>query len=337
MFAGLLAWSERADAEPTLLFEPDSGTVLYAEEADRVWHPASITKIMTAYVTFEAIKAGKLTLDTKIKYSALAQKMPASKIGLSPGAEVTIDFALRALIIKSANDIAVAIAEAVGGSHDTFVARMNETAKRLGMTRTKFVNPNGLPSPEQVTTARDLARLARAVQADFPEHAAYWSMSKMRVGRRRLRSHNSLLRNFEGADGMKTGFICDSGFNVIASATRDGRRLIAVVLGERTGRVRALRAATLLEHGFSTYRWKTYFNAPRLDDLAVSTTETTPTSIRTKVPMGACNPRLARARAQAARRARRARRNRARAAKRRNNKVSAAKARQARKRSTKVK
>ena len=240
MFAVLLVWPERADAEPTLLFEPDSGTVLYAEEADRIWHPASITKIMTAYVTFEAIKAGKLTLKTKIKYSALAQKMPASKIGLSPGSEVSLDFALRALIIKSANDIAVAIAEAVGGSHDRFVARMNETAKRLGMSRTKFVNPNGLPSPEQVTTARDLARLAQAVLKDFPDHAGYWSMSRMRIGKRRLRSHNSLLRTFEGADGLKTGFICDSGFNVVASATRDGRRLVAIVLGERTGRQRGV-------------------------------------------------------------------------------------------------
>lgn len=291
-------------AGPTLLFDPANGKVLYAEDLDQPWHPASITKIMTAYVTFGALRSGRLTLQSKIPYSELAQKMPASKIGLRAGTEVTVDFALRALIIKSANDIAVALAEAVGGSHDAFVQRMNDTASRLGMTRTKFVNPNGLPAPEQVTTARDLARLAQAVQRDYPQHAHYWAMSYMRIGKRRLRSHNSLLRTFEGADGIKTGFICDSGFNVVASATRDGRRLVAIVLGERTPRERTVRAASLLEHGFNTYGWKMFFETADLDTVPPSTTSTTAISIRRKVPMYACNPSLARSRARKRRRKR---------------------------------
>ena len=291
-------------AGPTLLYDPVSDKILYAEELDRLWHPASVTKIMTAYVTFDAIRAGKLTLKTKIPYSKLAAKMPASKIGLSPGSEVTVDFALRAVIIKSANDISVALAEAVGGSHDGFVDQMNVTANRLGMTRTKFVNPNGLPSPEQVTTARDLALLARAVHRDYPQYAHYWTMSHMRIGKRRLRSHNSLLRTFEGADGIKTGYICDSGFNIVASAKRDGLRLIAIVLGERTPGERRVRAASLLEHGFSTHAWKIHFEAPSLDTVPMSTESKIPTSIRHTV----CNRRLTRSRARRSRRARASRR-----------------------------
>ncbi len=273
----------RALANPTLLYDPANDKVLYAEQIDRLWHPASVTKIMTAYLVFKAIKAGRFTLQSKIPYSELAHKMPASKIGLAVGAEVSLDFALRAVIIKSANDISVAVAEAVGGSHDGFVAQMNATAKRLGMTRTHFVNPNGLPAPAQVTTARDLARLARAVIRDFPEYSNYWTLSSMRVGKRRLRSHNSLLRKFEGADGMKTGFICDSGYNIVATATREGRQLVAVVLGERSGGTRGIRAASLLEHGFNTYDWKMYFQSTGLDAAPVSTGSAETTSLRPTV------------------------------------------------------
>ena len=130
------------------------------------------------------------------------------------------------------------------------------------MTRTNFVNTNGLPDPGQVTTARDLAKLSRAVVGEFPEYASYWSMPDMRIGNRRLGTHNALLKTFPGADGLKTGFTCDSGFNIVASATRDGRRLMAVVLGETSGNERAVRAASLLEHGFQTYGWKELFNRP---------------------------------------------------------------------------
>jgi D-alanyl-D-alanine carboxypeptidase len=249
-----------AQAGPALLFDAASGAVLYAEDQDNLWHPASLTKIMTAYLTFEALKAGKLTLETKLPVSEAAHAQVPSKIGLPVGASLPVDLALKALIIKSANDVAVMLAEAIGGTEAEFVAKMNATARRLGMTRTNFVNPNGLPAPEQVTTARDLGKLARAVVKDFPEHMALWAMADMRIGRRRLGTHNGLLKTYEGADGLKTGFTCDSGYNVVASATRDGRRLVAVVLGESSGRERTIRAQSLLEHGFQTSAWKSFFS-----------------------------------------------------------------------------
>lgn len=282
---------QRVTAAPTLLFDMSSGKVLYAEEADRLWYPASLTKIMTAYVVFEAIKQGKVTLETKLTSTETAAKEPPSKIGLPVGAQISMDLGLRALIIKSANDVAVMLAEAVSGDKDTFIALMNRTAKRLGMTRSHFVNPNGLPIPGQVTTARDLARLAVAVQRDFPEHAHYWKTPYLKIGKRRLRSHNSLLRTFEGTDGIKTGFICDSGFNIVASATRDGRRLVAIVLGSPTSKDRGVRAKSLLEHGFLTHGWKLFFSSTTLDTLPVSTTSNEIVSVRKQVLGWTCGNR----------------------------------------------
>lgn len=266
--SGLAA--SRAHAGPALLFDAGSGAVLYADDPDNLWHPASLTKIMTSYVVFEAVKAGKLTLDQKITMSELATQQPPSKIGLPAGAELTVEHALKILIIKSANDVAIMLAEAAAGSQEAFVERMNATAKRLGMTRTAFVNPNGLPAPEQVTTAHDLARLSRAVMRDFPEYAAWWGMYDFKLGKLHVVTHNQLLKTFEGADGLKTGFICDSGYNVVASATRDGRRLMAVILGETTGGERNLRAASLLEHGFQQYGWKQLFNAKTIDNIGIA-------------------------------------------------------------------
>lgn len=294
----------RAGAGPALLFEAKTGKLLYGEDIDDHWHPASVTKIMTAYLTFEAVKTGKLTLETKIGYSQNAFDQPPSKIGMPVGAELMVDVALRALVIKSANDIAVALAEAVGGSEAQFVEMMNAKAKQLGMTRTRFVNPHGLPAPEQVTTARDLAKLSRAVVRDFPEHNHYWSMHDMRIGRIRIGTHNSLLKNYVGADGLKTGFICDSGYNVVASATRDGLRLMAVVLGESTGAQRAVRAQALLEHGFNTFAWKTVFGAETIDNVKISPTAKDVESIRTSVMATECGNRRRAAKAIADARAR---------------------------------
>ena len=259
-----------ASAGPALVFDAADGRVLYAEDPDDHWHPASLTKIMTAYVTFAAIKEGMLKLDTTIGCSELAHAQRPTKVGLPVGAGMTVEVALQALVIKSANDVAVMLAEAVAGSHEAFVDYMNATAARLGMTRTHFANANGLPAPEQVTTARDLALLAAAVVRDYPQFAHIWSMIDMQVGRRRLHTHNALLVNYEGADGIKTGFICDSGFNVVASATRNGRKMIAVVLGESTGRERTQRAADLLQHGFQVLGWKELFAAPTLASLEAS-------------------------------------------------------------------
>ncbi len=278
-----LAFSGAAVAGPALLFEPSNGKVLYAEDPDNQWHPASLTKIMTAYVTFEALKQGKLKLTDKVSCSLVATLQPPSKVGLQVGSELTVDTALQAVIIKSANDVTVMLAESISGNETAFVEKMNETAKRLGMTRTHFVNTNGLPDPGQVTTARDLAKLSRAVITEYPEFAHYWSMPDMRIGKRRLGSHNALLKTFPGADGLKTGFTCDSGFNVVASATRDGRRLMAVVLGESSGNERAVRAASLLEHGFQTHGWKELFNQTSIDSLPQDPAAKGVTSMRDSV------------------------------------------------------
>ncbi|RTL68830.1 MAG: D-alanyl-D-alanine carboxypeptidase [Hyphomicrobiales bacterium] len=286
VLAGLTV--SHALAGPALLFDAADGRILYAEDLDHQWHPASLTKIMTAYVVFEAIKEGKVTLETRIKCSELAHVQPPSKIGLNVGAEMSIQKGLEALIIKSANDVAVMLAEAVAGSQEAFVERMNATAQRLGMTRTKFVNANGLPEPEQVTTARDLARLSGAVFRDFPEYAHMWAMTETRVGKAQIRTHNGLLNNYAGADGMKTGFICDSGYNVVASATRDGHKLVAVVLGEVTGNDRSLRAASLLEHGFMTYNWKAMFPIQTVSSLPIEPDAKGPITIRESVISWVC-------------------------------------------------
>ena len=285
----MLGWSATAAGGPALLFDATSGKVLYAEDQDQPWHPASLTKLMTAYLVFDALKTGAITLDTKIPVSANAHALPPSKLGLPVGAEISVNLALKALIVKSANDSAVMLAEAIGGTEEAFIRSMNATALRLGMTQTRFVNPHGLPAPEQVTTARDLARLTRAVLADFPDHEDLWAMPDMQIGRRRLRTHNGLLRTYEGADGLKTGFICDSGFNVVATATRDNRRLAAIVLGEYTSRDRSLRAASLLEHGFRIYGWKELFAGATLDTVPVSAESSTPRSVRESVTSFACN------------------------------------------------
>jgi len=248
-----------ARANPALVFDMKSDLVIYSEEADRLWHPASLTKLMTAYLVFEALKAKKVTMESKLINSANARAQPPSKIGLPLNATMKLKDAIEILIVKSANDVAVMIAEKIGGSEPNFVKSMNDTAKRLGMRRTKFYNPHGLPHQGQVTTARDMGMLARAIISDFPEYNHLFSLGSVKVGKRRMRSHNDLLRTYEGADGMKTGFICASGFNVVASATRNGRRMIVVVLGARSTKARRIRAIELFDHAFANYWWKTLF------------------------------------------------------------------------------
>lgn len=272
-----------ASAAPALVFEPYSGTVVYSEDADAQWFPASLTKLMTAYVAFQALKAGTVTPDTKVICSQTAAVQAPSKLGLPIGGSITLDVALKVLIVKSANDVAVMVAEAVAGSQDAFIARMNEAAQQLGMTRTHFANVNGLPDERQVTTARDLAKLARAIIVEFPEHADLFSSIQVQVGKKIMRTHNSLLVSFPGADGMKTGFICESGFNVVASATRNGRKLVAVVLGEPSVASRNDRATELLENGFRRYFWKSLFGAS-LEGLATQTSlSDSPTHLRDSV------------------------------------------------------
>ncbi|MDH6260201.1 D-alanyl-D-alanine carboxypeptidase family protein [Bradyrhizobium sp. BR13661] len=239
------------NAEALLLIEADSGKVLQADNATIPWYPASVTKIMTAYVTLKAVKDGKITLDTLVTVSPTAASQSPSKMGFRPGTQLTVDNALKMMMVKSANDMAVVLAEGVGGSIDGFSVMMNDTAKRLGMTQTSYVNPNGLPADGQITSARDLGILARSFLRDLPEYEYFVHIPAIRFGKRVTGNFNKLIGRYPGADGFKTGFICASGYNLVASATRNGRRLIAVVLGANSGTARAVKAAQLLERGFS--------------------------------------------------------------------------------------
>ena len=240
-----------ARAEALLLVEADTGKVLEAQNATYPWYPASVSKLMTAYVTLKAVKDGKITLDTLFTVSPTAASQSPSKMGFRPGTQLTVDNALKMMLVKSANDMAVVLAEGVGGSIDGFSVMMNDTAKQLGMTQTSYVNPNGLPADGQITSARDLAILARAIIRDLPEYEYFVHIPSIRYGRRVTQNFNKLIGRYPGADGFKTGFICASGYNLVASATRNGKRLIAVVLGASSGQMRAVRAAQLLERGFN--------------------------------------------------------------------------------------
>ena len=238
-------------AEALLVVEADTGKVLQADNATYPWYPASVTKMMTAYVTLKAIKDGHLTLDTLFTVSPVAASQSPSKMGFRPGTQLTVENALAMMLVKSANDMAVVLAEGVGGSIDGFSALMNQNAQRLGMTQTSYVNPNGLPADGQITSARDLAILARAIIHDLPEYEYFYHIPSIRFGRKVTNNFNHLIGRYPGADGFKTGFICASGYNLVGSATRDGKRLIAVVLGSTSGHMRAVRAAQLLERGFA--------------------------------------------------------------------------------------
>ena len=252
---GVAAAGAAAAATPALVIDAESGKVLYAERATDPWYPASITKLMTAYVALSAVRTGKIALDTPLTVSELAQSMPPSKMGFPPGIEITLDNALKIIMVKSANDVAVTIAEGVGGSVDGFADMMNAAAQRLGMRESRFVNPHGLPDERQQTSARDMAILGRALFREFPEHAGYFQIGAIKFGRRVMNNHNGLMGRYAGADGMKTGFICASGFNVVASATRNGRRLITVVMGSSSAAERTMKAAALFDHGFSSFGW----------------------------------------------------------------------------------
>jgi len=245
-----VALSAPAAAGPYVLIEADTGKIVAEQEAGKPWHPASITKLMTTYVAFRAIRDGRLHKYSLLPISQFAASTPPSKAGFPAGQTITVDNAIKLLMVKSANDMAVVIAEGVSGSQDAFVGEMNATAQLLGMSATRFRNPHGLPDDEQVTTARDMALLAQAILRDFPEHEMYFRIPTLQVGKRTMKNYNRLIDRYPGADGMKTGFICASGFNLVASAHRGNRKLIAVVLGSPNAVARAEQAAMLFERGF---------------------------------------------------------------------------------------
>ncbi len=246
------ALASHAGAESVLLIDAGTGKVLQAENATYPWYPASLSKLMTTYVVLQAVKDGRITFDTPLTVSPNAVAQAPSKMGFRAGVQVTVDNALKMLLVHSANDIAVVLAEGVSGSIEKFADEMNATSQRLGMTQSSWVNPNGLPAEGQITSARDLGILARALMHDFAQYDFYWHIPSIKFGRRVMTNYNRLLLQYPGADGMKTGFICASGFNLIASATRDDRRLIAIVLGAPSSAARAAKAAALLEQGFNS-------------------------------------------------------------------------------------
>lgn len=252
----LLVVSQPAAAAPYILVDLDSGRILEEKDGLTPWYPASVTKLMTSYVTFEAIAAGELTMRSAVIVSQNALNEPPSKMGFRVGTEITVENALKMVLVKSANDIAVALGEAVSGTEAKFVARMNKTAQRLGMTGTRFRNPNGLPARGQTTNARDMAVLTQAILKRFPEHGDLFKITAIKAGKKVLRSYNPLLTRYRGATGMKTGFICSSGFNMVATAKRGNKHLIAVVFGAPSSQERAEEAARLLNKGFRAFGLK---------------------------------------------------------------------------------
>src|ERR1700720_1304921 len=240
-----------AVAGPALVIEMPPGAILYEDHATQPWYPASLTKLMTVYVALSAVRDHRISSDTPLVVSARAASMPPSKMGFRPGSLVTLDNALKMLMVKSANDIAVVIAEGISGSVEAFAEDMNNTARELGLTQSHFVNPNGLPDPEHVSSARDLAILARALYLTFPEQANLFNIGALRLGGQIIPNHNNLLGRYPGADGMKTGFTCAAGWNLVASASQGGRKLIAVILGAPNLRSRTIMAAALFDRGFA--------------------------------------------------------------------------------------
>jgi D-alanyl-D-alanine carboxypeptidase len=236
---------------PAIVIDRASGAVLIERNAFDRWYPASLTKLMTVYVALRAVAAGRAKPSSPVTISKLAAAQPPSSFGLAAGSVIRLDQALPLMIVKSANDLAVAVAESVAGSVPAFVAAMNAEAARLGMSGTRFVNPNGLHSPNQMTSAHDMALLARHILFEFPEAADMFAAPALRAGGKVHHSYNLLLERFAGADGMKTGFVCSSGYNMVASATRNGRQLIAVVAGAYSQSERATEAAKLLLAGFA--------------------------------------------------------------------------------------
>jgi D-alanyl-D-alanine carboxypeptidase len=260
LFAVAALLPVRALAEARLLIDAATGKVLEGENATVPWYPASVTKLMTTYVTLKAIREQRITLDTVFTVSPTAASQQPSKMGFKVGTQLTVDNTLKMMLVHSANDMAVVLAEGVAGSVPAFAEEMNATARRLGMTQTYYVNPNGLPDDQQVTSARDLALLARALLHDFPDFDSYWHIGAIRLGKRVMRNTNRLIDAYPGADGMKTGFICASGFNVVASASRGDRRLIAVVLGASSSLARTGRAAQMFERGFAANTGFSFFS-----------------------------------------------------------------------------
>ncbi|MBE0489599.1 MAG: serine hydrolase [Halomonas sp.] len=248
-----IVMSSTAQANPryaAIVVDVESGEVLHAANADETRYPASLTKMMTLYLLFERLERGELRLDSPLQVSSYAASKQASKLYVKAGSTLPVETAIQALVIRSANDVAVVVAEALGGNEANFGRMMTDKARQLGMHHTTFRNPNGLPDAAQTTTARDMATLSIRLMQDFPQYYHYFSQTRFTWNGQTITGHNRLLGSYPGADGMKTGFIRASGFNVATSAVRNGRRLVSVVMGGFTAASRDTHMADLLDRGF---------------------------------------------------------------------------------------
>jgi len=256
-------WEPRYAA---IVLDARSGEVLYEKRADSPRYPASITKIMTLYLAFEALASGRLKETDLLVVSPRAAAQAPTKLGLRPGETITVEDAMHAIAVKSANDMAVALAEKIGGSEERFAAMMTQKAQELGMSRTRYVNANGLPDDRQITTARDIATLCRAVLRDYPQYYRYFGQEQFTFRGVTMNNHNGLLGRMPGVDGFKTGFTNAAGFNLAASAMRNGQRLIAVELGGASGASRNATVASLLLTGFDVLDRRSHGQQVQLTD-----------------------------------------------------------------------
>jgi D-alanyl-D-alanine carboxypeptidase len=265
-----LAATASAGNFAALVINGANGEPIYGVSADEPRYPASLTKMMTLYLTFEALDSGRIRLTDRMPVSAYAASRPPSKLGLDPGDSLSVEQAILALVTKSANDAAAVLAEHLGGSESAFAERMTARARALGMDNTTFRNASGLPDPAQVTTARDMATLGYALLHRFPHYYPYFSTTSFYYGGAVHPNHNRMLGTYAGVDGIKTGFINSSGFNLVASAKRDGQRLIGVVFGARSSAERARMMTALLDGGFDALQSGTFVEAPLLRTVAVT-------------------------------------------------------------------
>ncbi|MCC6598076.1 MAG: D-alanyl-D-alanine carboxypeptidase [Alphaproteobacteria bacterium] len=236
----------------SIVMDADSGEILSQSNADKILHPASLTKAMTLLMVFEALEQGRIGLNDRVRMSSHAASMAPSKLGIAVGDTIRVKDAIAALVTKSANDVAAAMGEHLGGTESEFSRKMTRRAREIGMMRTVFVNASGLHDSRQVSTARDMAVMARFVIKNYPQYYRYFSMKNFTYQGRSYRNHNRLMETYAGMDGMKTGYVAASGFNLVASAVRNDRRLIGVVFGGRTTQSRNDHMAALLDRGFGT-------------------------------------------------------------------------------------
>ncbi|MHA1524455.1 MAG: serine hydrolase [Alphaproteobacteria bacterium] len=250
VFAAFVLPAQARSKYAAMVVDGYNGKVIYSRNADARRFPASLTKIMTLYILFGELEAGRLSKSTGMKVSKKASRQPPSKLGLKAGSTISVDNAIRALVTKSANDVALVIAERISGSEAKFAKRMTQTARAMGMARSQFRNASGLPNASQWTTARDMATLARRVMSDYPKYYKYFSLRRFTWRGRKYGNHNKLLGRYKGTTGIKTGYTRASGFNLTAAVKRGGKQLVAVVMGGKTGRIRDAEMRRILDRSF---------------------------------------------------------------------------------------